>query len=132
MNISLILLVVWFMESSCGLNLRHKDGKSHGHLGISDIAIIDLNNRAGFEKWKASDMDDKAKAFDAAHEYIAIYRRHWWSLREILLLWRCGPAGMSRPSPAQNEYTNKAERIYNKLITGEWSPQDVTRRIPNA
>jgi len=121
MNVAHIVLVIAFLESSLGRNFNHPDPHNHGWTGISDIAIKDLNNRAGYEKYKATNMNNREMCFRASVEHINNYLETHadWSLTDILLFWRCGIGGMNRPTPKQLEYMQNGVERYSKLINGD-------------
>lgn len=118
MNISIVILSLWFLESSCGNKLIHPDKASHGHLGIKDIVIQDLNDRAGYIKWTAEDCMDKHKSFRMAQDYFHIYSHPEWSMRQYFLLWRCGPKGRLTPTLKQKKYAIHGVSVYKQICSG--------------
>jgi len=115
MDIHLVILAIWLLESSRGSNMNHPSGHAHGHLGIEDITIRDLNERAGYEKWTVADTMDKAKSFAMAEEHIRNYKMQDKTAYEIFLFWRLGYSGMKRPFPKALEYAAKGVDEYVRL-----------------
>lgn len=119
-DLSKLLMVIWFMESSCGENMNHPQPNCHGHYGMSDIAIRDVNERC-HTRFSADEMDNHATATIAARMYIGMYfRKHSeWTVNDILLFWRCGIVGMNSPTQKQVEYMDEGIRRYEMLLNGD-------------
>lgn len=124
MNKTLFLLCIWFLESSCGKNLVHPDG-SHGHLGINDITLRDINERSPSKfrrHFSVEDLDEKGYSFEAARYHLADYegyaKFHNWSLEDWFLFWRCGIKGMHYPSEQQKRYAKRGVYCYSQLMNG--------------
>lgn len=120
-NIAQLVLVIAFLESSNGRNLNHQDPHCHGHTGISDAVIHDLNQRAGYEKYKVADMDDRYNCLMASQEHLEHYLSHNpdATVNDLLLVWRCGEFGSRHPEPKHLEYMRAGLDRFIKLQEGD-------------
>ena len=121
MNIAALIAVIWSLESSFGMNTNHPDPACHGHLGISNITIRDLNERRAekgiFKKWTEADAMDISKSFEMAKEHISNYRQKSWTAKEILLFWKCGIKGMGNPSKEEEYYAEQGVWLFKNINT---------------
>lgn len=115
-DLTLIMAAIWLLESSRGKNFNHPDPHSHGHHGITDIVIRDLNQRAGCHKWRIEDCFDLNKSTAMGIEHIRNYHMERETVTNILLFWRCGHTGMLNAHPKQLEYARKGLDEYTQLL----------------
>jgi hypothetical protein len=123
-SFTIFLLCIWFLESSCGKNLDHPDG-SHGHTGINDITLRDINQRSLSKfrrQFKIEDLEKKELAFEASRFHIQDYENYSklydWDLEDWFLFWRAGAEGMKHPSEEMKAYARHGVSCYSQLMQG--------------
>jgi hypothetical protein len=123
MNLSLVLLVIWQLESSQGKNMKHPTA-CYGHLGTTQAALSHVNDRFGstFDRY---DMLDRETSFAHAKMYIRMHMKKDWTVRDVIALWRCGAKGMKNPTAKQAKYIERGVRMYEAMVAGEKDWRDV-------
>lgn len=116
MNIALIIMILWNLETSKGKNLNHPGSHCFGHLGFEQVVIDDLNNRAGYCKYRIADTMDKHTAFKMAREHISNYRARLKTPTDVFLFWRAGIKGMKNPTSKQLLYTARGLSQYMDML----------------
>ena len=112
-------MVIFFMESSNGKLLHHKDG-SVGPLGIKPETVAFVNKRLNVQ-FEIDAMHDRDNAFSFARIYIRMFKMDHPGAteRDIISMWRCGWTGRHRMTIKQYKYVREAMKRLELLKAGK-------------
>lgn len=118
MNLSIVILSLWFLESSCGKHLNHPDGDSLGHLGQKKIFVDDVNRILGYDYYKYEDRMDKIKSFEMAEVWLYHYLPSDWNLTQAFSYWRSGKSGSKHMNLKEMQYVTHGISVYSQIMGG--------------
>jgi hypothetical protein len=89
------------------------NGDCAGIIQMRPCIVREVNRITG-SKYSQKDRLNPVKARKIALEYLEIKTTRDMSVRDVALLWKCGPTGMRTPTETDLDYAERVENLTDK------------------